>query len=264
MINRWCTMTNEELVELYQNGDARSLEELVKKNDGLVHTIARKFNTENIASIDYDDLLQEGRMGLMVAASKYNLGIENRAAFSTYAIHWIRQKISRFIQYKDTTKEISLNKPAYGEDEVEIGDTIPSEHDDICNIEDSVYYQEIHDEIEQVMRERLTLKQRQVVQFRYGFDSKECTLSEVGELFNLSIERIRQIEKESLRKMKNSTWGMRMKKERYIEQHEHLLSPGANGATEKYALFTEDRVSALDILKRVQAQREQTKARLIM
>lgn len=52
---------------------------------------------------------------------------------------------------------MSLNNKAYSQDDdVEIADTIPSEHDDIYNIEDSVYYQQLHDEIEEVMKERLT------------------------------------------------------------------------------------------------------------
>ena len=45
-------LTNEKLVELYQSGDTKALEDLVKKNDGLIHMIVRKFNLENIASIE--------------------------------------------------------------------------------------------------------------------------------------------------------------------------------------------------------------------
>ena len=55
------------------------------------------------------------------------------------------------------------------------------------------------------MQEQLSLRQRQVIQLRYGFDSKEYTLQETGQIFNVSIERARQIDRSSLRKMRNST-----------------------------------------------------------
>ena len=212
-------MTNEELVELYQNGDSKALEELVKKNDGLIHIIARKFNIENIASIDYADLVQEGTIGLITAANKYKFDIENKASFSTYAIYWIRQKISRFIKYRNTNNETSLNKPVYSEDdEIELADTIVSEEDEFCKIEDSVYYQQLREELTEVMKKQLSLKQRQVIQLRYGFDGKEYTLKETGEMFNVSIARARQIERESLRKMRNSTWGRMKMSERREER----------------------------------------------
>lgn len=243
-------MTNEELVDLYKNGDARALEELIKKNDGLIHTIARKFNTESIASIEYDDLIQEGRMGLMVAADKYKFNIENKASFSTYAIYWIRQKISRFIKYRNTNNETSLNKPAYSEeDEIELADTIVSEDDEFCKVEDSVYYQQLREELTEVMQKQLSLKQRQVIQLRYGFDGKEYTLQETGQVFNVSIERARQIERESLRKMRNSTWGRMKMSER---REERLQKSNLKPYIEEYMQYNLGNTLAVnEILKRV-------------
>ena len=243
-------MTNEELVELYQNGDARSLEELIKKNDGLIHMIARKFNIENIASIEYADLIQEGTIGLITAADKYKLTIDNKALFSTYAVYWIRQKISRFIQYRNTNNEISLNKPAYNEDdETELVDTIVSEDNEFCKVEDSVYYQQLREELTEVMQKQLSLKQRQVIQLRYGFDGKEYTLKETGEIFNVSIARARQIERESLLRMRNSTWGrMRMNERR----EERLQKSNLKPYIEEYTQYNlGNTLPVNEILKRV-------------
>lgn len=189
--------------------------------------IARKFNLENIASIDYDDLIQEGTIGLIIAASKYKINMENKASFSTYAIYWIRQKISRFIRYRNTNNETSINKSAYGEDdETELADTIVSEDDEFCKVEDSVYYQQLREELTEVMQKQLSLQKRQVIQLRYGFDGKEYTLQETGQIFNVSIERARQIERSSLRKMRNSTWGrMRMNERREERLQKSNIKP---------------------------------------
>lgn len=243
-------MSNEEFVELYQSGDVKALEELLKKNDGIIHMVARRFNIENIASIEYDDLLQEGRIGLMVAADKYKFNIENKALFSTYAIYWIRQKISRFIKYRNTNNETSLNKPVCGEgDEIELADTIVSEDDEFCKVEDSVYYQQLREELTEVMQKQLSLKQRQVIQLRYGFDGKEYTLKETGEIFNVSIARARQIERESLKRMRNSTWGrMRMNEQREERLQKSKLKP----YIEEYRQYNLGNTLAVnEILKRV-------------
>lgn len=251
-------MTNEELVMQYQlSDDYNVLEAIIEQNNGLIRLIASKFYTGKTASIDYDDLCQEGAIGVMVAARKYRFDMENRTKFSSYAALWIKQKIMRFIDNRNTNDEISLNRPAYGDDEeVELLDTITDNEEGMCKVEDSIYYQQLHEEMEQVMHERLSLEQRQIVKFRYGFDCKSCTLGELGEVFNLSVERIRQIEKDSLKKMKNSTWGRRMKKEMNIERKEHLLSPGTRDAHNQYVIFNSNRSTVNDILKRIKSQRQ--------
>lgn len=243
-------LTNEELVELYQSGDIKVLEDLVKKNDGLIHMIARKFNVENIASIDYADLVQEGTIGLITAADKYKFNLENKALFSTYAMYWIRQKISRFIKYRNTNNETSLNKPAYSEDdETELADTIVSEDDEFCKVEDSVYYQQLREELTEVMQKQLSLKQRQVIQLRYGFDGKEYTLQETGQVFNVSIERTRQIERESLRRIRNSTWGRMIISER---REERLQKSNLKPYIEEYIQYNlGNTLPVNEILKRV-------------
>lgn len=235
---------------MYQKGDAKALEELVKRNDGLIHIIARKFNIENIASIDYADLVQEGTIGLITAADKYKFNIENKALFTTYAVYWIRQKISRFIKYRNTNSETSLNKPVYGEDdEIELADTIVSEDDEFCKVEDSVYYQQLREELTEVMQKQLSLKQRQVIQLRYGFDGKEYTLQETGEIFDVSIERARQIERESLSKMRNSTWGRMKMSER---REERLQKSNLKPYIEEYIQYNLGNTLAVnEILKRV-------------
>ena len=49
----------------------------------------------------------------------------------------------------------------------------------------------------------LTPKEREVIRLRFGLDGKEGrTLREIGEIFNLTRERIRQIETEALRKLR--------------------------------------------------------------
>lgn len=207
-------MTNEELVQLYQGGDNKALEQLLEDNKGLIRKIAHKFYTENTASVDIDDLIQEGSIGLIMAAKKYNFELEKKAKFSTYAIYWVYHKINRFMKYRNTNEETSLNKPYGNDDEgTELVDTLPSEDYEYCKVEDSVYYQQLHEEIHEAAHKNLTLQQRQVIFFRYGFGCKSYTLKEVGDIFGLSLDRIRQIEVTSLKRLRSCEWGKRKERE---------------------------------------------------
>nr|WP_302599868.1 sigma-70 family RNA polymerase sigma factor [uncultured Cellulosilyticum sp.] len=211
-------MTNEELVQLYQDGDNKALEQLLEDNKGLIRKIAYKFYTENTASVDIDDLIQEGSIGLIMAAKKYKFELEKKAKFSTYAIYWVYKKINHFMKYRNTNEETSLNKPYGNDDEgTELVDTLSSEDYEYCKVEDSVYYQQLHKEIHEAAYKNLTLQQRQVIFLRYGFGCKAYTLKEVGEVFKLSIERIRQIEVSSLKRLRACKWG-RIKEKELIEE----------------------------------------------
>ncbi len=78
-----------------QKGDLQARDRLVEANMRLVINIARSYHTNLVL---FEDLIQEGAIGLMTAAERYDP--ERGYRFSTYATHWIRQAISRAIDNK--------------------------------------------------------------------------------------------------------------------------------------------------------------------
>ena len=76
-------------------GDALAKDRLVEANMRLVINIARHYHTTHVP---FEDLVQEGAIGLMTAAERFDSAKGYR--FSTYATHWIRQAISRAIDNK--------------------------------------------------------------------------------------------------------------------------------------------------------------------
>lgn len=68
-------MNNEELVQLYQNGDNKALEELIQGNTGIIYKIANKYDGIN-RELELDDLYQSGALGLITAAKKYDFNNE--------------------------------------------------------------------------------------------------------------------------------------------------------------------------------------------
>ena len=73
-------MNNEELVELYQQGDKQALDKLIEGNGGIVRKLAIKYNNINDL-LEFDDLIQAGYIGLINAANKYDNTLENKANF---------------------------------------------------------------------------------------------------------------------------------------------------------------------------------------
>ena len=76
-----------------ENGDSNAKRELIQSNLKLVVTIARK--AIHMSALPMIDLIQEGNLGLMIAAEKFNYKLGYR--FSTYAGWWIKQSMFKAI-----------------------------------------------------------------------------------------------------------------------------------------------------------------------
>ena len=94
-IRRFPLLTAEEERELAKRcaqGDEEAIDQMVSANMRLVVAIARRYSS---ADIPLPDLIQEGSIGLMAAAKKFDYTMNYR--FSTYASKWIRQRVLRYI-----------------------------------------------------------------------------------------------------------------------------------------------------------------------
>ena len=77
-------------------GDVDARNTLVLANIGLVHMVANQMRRPHLR---YDDLVQEGMLGLLRATETFEP--ERGVRFSTYCVYWIRAKIQRYFQRLD-------------------------------------------------------------------------------------------------------------------------------------------------------------------
>ena len=79
------------------NGDERARQRLIEKNLRLVVSVAKRYRGAS-PGLPFEDLIQEGNMGLMKAVEKFDP--EKGYRFSTYATWWIRQAVQRALADK--------------------------------------------------------------------------------------------------------------------------------------------------------------------
>ena len=104
---------------------------------------------------------------------------------------------------------VSLDTPIGEEDDSHLGDFI--EDDTALSPADSATFSMLKEELSNAL-ESLTERERQVVKLRFGLEDRRArTLEEVGKEFNVTRERIRQIEAKALRKLRHPSRSKRLK-----------------------------------------------------
>ncbi len=111
--------------------------------------------------------------------------------------------------YKISQEPVSLETPIGEEEDSHLGDFVPDERN--MSPEDYTTNEMLKDEISEILL-TLTDREEKVIRLRFGLDDgKPRTLEEVGKIFNVTRERIRQIEAKALRKLRHPSRSRKLK-----------------------------------------------------
>jgi RNA polymerase primary sigma factor len=237
-----------ELTLIAEDGQ-RAKAHMLEANLRLVVSVAKRYANRGMAFLD---VVQEGNLGLIRAVEKFDYAKGYK--FSTYAMWWIRQAITRALADqartirlpvhvveqlnklarierdmrqrlgRDATTEelaaelertpeqieemlrnarqpVSLDNPVGEEDDTLLGDLI--EDLEAPAATDALEYQAMTETLRKTL-DTLEPREARVVALRYGIgDGRPRTLDEVGRELGLTRERIRQIEKDALAKLRD-------------------------------------------------------------
>ena len=107
-IDKGKLLSREEEVDLARRargGDLRARQRLIEKNLRLVVSVAKKYRGQGLP---FEDLIQEGNLGLMKAVEKFDP--EKGWRLSTYATWWIRQGVQRAVADKGRTIRVPVHR----------------------------------------------------------------------------------------------------------------------------------------------------------
>jgi RNA polymerase primary sigma factor len=122
------------------------------------------------------------------------------------------EKVRGIVQYSRTP--ISLESPIGEEEESHLGDFIEDKYAVLPS--DAATTQLLKQQIDEVLGTLLPREQR-ILQLRFGLeDGRSCTLEEVGNVFGVTRERIRQIEAKAIRKLRHPSRSRRLR-DYYLE-----------------------------------------------
>lgn len=199
-------MSNEELVAAIQNGDQGRMAELWDSVHRLVCKYARQYwgMLEGRGGLTVEDLVQTGYVALVEAVESYDSMV---AAFSTWLYIYLRKHFRNAAGLHGKAKtndpintRISLNSPIDEED----GDTLDALIEDpksaatFQSVEDAIYNEQLHNALEDALA-ALPADVAEVLRLR-NYD--RLTVAEIGERWGVKYERIRQMENQGMRKLR--------------------------------------------------------------
>ena len=166
-------------------------ENYIKKYLPIVRGYASRFSRYD----DYEDLCQEGAIGLLIAFDRYDPS--QGVPFNHYCRYWIRNKIQDYLWRKSlvkVTREVFLS-----------GDTPRSAGEDPLELEasciESAYEEFVKKELKlavSAVLEKLTKRDESIIKMYFGIHTDPKSYKNIGEILGYSKQRIQQIVKKAL------------------------------------------------------------------
>ena len=196
-----------ELLIKAKNGDLDAQNEILESNLRFVFNVANRYKGKG-ATIS--DLISEGNVGLIKAIQKFD--INKNVKFISYAVWWVRSSMQEFIKKRQYSLKIEKDEESLSslvtsngikddeDEDVYRVETVMSNEEDEEKSELQKNQRKIVDEL----LEKLEGRERYIIEQYYGINGKEKNLEEIGKILGITRERVRQIKKNGLTKLRSN------------------------------------------------------------
>ena len=207
-INRESLLNEDEERELSARvlrGDSRAMNRLVEANLRFVVSIARQYQGKGLSM---EDLVSEGNIGLMKAASRYDATRGLR--FVNYAVVHIRRQIERALRAESSELRVesrasgetrSVDAPLGAKSNMNLLSVLADSNAPMADTR--VYNSSVERAVERALSS-LDDRESRVVNAYFGIGQENLTLAEIADDMGLRRERVRQIRDRALRRMKKA------------------------------------------------------------
>ena len=229
-----------ELARKIKKGDVKALEKLTKANLRFVVSVAKQYQNQGLS---LPDLINEGNLGLIKAAKKYDETRKQAIAEQSRivrvpinqmgVIHKMRKVVQQFEQEYQRlpsideiaeqidlpkekiveimsmiTKKISMDAPISTNDDGNLLDVLPNKNSP--SADEDLLEEGLKKEIERLL---VSLSEREQIILRgyFGINQREMSLEEIGEQTGLTRERVRQLKEKAIKRLRCNAIGDSLK-----------------------------------------------------
>lgn len=194
-----------ELSARILRGDSRALNRLVEANLRFVVAIARQYQGKGLSM---EDLVSEGNIGLMKAASRYDATRGLR--FAGYAVVHIRRQIEKALKAESAEQRVesrpggetrSVDAPLGAKSNMNLLSVLVDVNAPMADVR--VYNSSVERAVEYALTS-LGERESQVVNAYFGIGQDNLTMAEIAQDMGLKRERVRQIRDKALRQMRKA------------------------------------------------------------
>ena len=211
-IGRESLLSSEEeraLAQKIRQGDSRALNRLVEANLRFVVTIANQYKGKGL---QMDDLVSEGNIGLMKAASRFDPDRGTR--FVNFAVVHIRQQIEKAIARQtdpprghkgaeptSCANHLSVDAPLGYRTNMSLLSVLVNQD---APLADERVHSEVIEEAVEYALSLLDERESRVVNAYFGINQEHETMAEIAEDMDLKRERVRQLRDKAVRKLRKA------------------------------------------------------------
>ncbi len=200
--------------------DRKTIDQLISSNQGFVVSIASHYKHR---SLDMDDLISEGNIGMLAAARAFDP--TQGKSFASYAAPFIRNAIGKAIEQqsglyrvprdvsnpiieKKRSRALSIDAPVGGSTELSLARVIPDKNADDPEkvLQNNILGKELT-----IIVKNLQPRDQHVIRRFYGIGMEVRTMAEIAQEMGIKRERVRQIRDHAVRQILKATHNARLK-----------------------------------------------------